>query len=621
MKKNDIPDYSRMERAQVPQELTWKAGDIYRDFDAWQADKKRVAGWIDQIEDLGRDWTSSPGKALALLTQIDEIDKIISRLYVYTNLFADTDMGHPAFQAMKGEIQVLNVDFQARLSFLRPDVLAMGQEKIDAFLTAEKKLAVYRLFFDSVLRLKDHILGAAMEEISSLTGLFSTGPEKASLMLNNVEMPFASVRLSDGRQVELNQTNYVRYRESRQPEDRRKVMRAYWKKHTLFKNTHAILLDAEIKSHYFQARVHRYDDCLKAALYPNNIDVQVYRNLIETVKENLDPLYRYLRLKTTLLDLDKLSYNDIYASAVPTVDRVFTLEEGESLVIEALRPLGNEYTTVLREGFKNRWLDIYPNKGKRSGAYSSGSIYDVHPYVLLNYNGTFDAVSTLAHELGHALHSYFSNRSQPYPLAAYPIFLAEIASTFNEALLVEHVLASQTDDWFRLYILDQYLEGLRGTLIRQALFAEFELAMHGQVEKGKTLTHEWLDEKYLELTREYYGHPGIMDVPPYIANEWSAVPHFYYNFYVYQYSTGIIAAIALSQGVLDGVLAGDDRQRREYLDFLKAGGSDYPLATLKKAGVDLTTQKPIMAAIAKFDRLVNAMSVLNAKLSGARDKK
>ncbi|MCI0471457.1 MAG: oligoendopeptidase F family protein, partial [Candidatus Aminicenantes bacterium] len=391
------------------------------------------------------------------------------------------------------------------------------------------------------------------------------------------------------------------------------VMRTYWEHHSRFENTQAILLDAEIKKHLFHTRVHHYKDCLEAALYPRKIDAQVYYTLIAAVKENLAPLHRYLGLKARLLDIDRLSYDDIYASAVPATQKIFTFDEARSLIIETLKPLGVQYEKALAEGFKNRWLDIYPNKGKRSGAYSSGSLYDGHPYILMNFNGTFGTVTTLAHEIGHALHSYFSNKAQPYPTADYPTFLAEIASTFNEALLADYLLKTEHDDLIKLFILDKYIEELRGTLFRQTLFADFELAVHREVEKGKTLTPGWLNANYLEITRLYYGHDkGVMDVDRFIENEWSAIPHFYYNFYVFQYSTGIAAATTLA----DMVLNGGETEKNRYLDFLKAGGSDYPLAVLAKAGVDLTTPAPILAALKKIGELTERMEKIILKIPG-----
>ncbi|MCX6272887.1 MAG: oligoendopeptidase F family protein, partial [Bacteroidetes bacterium] len=323
-----------------------------------------------------------------------------------------------------------------------------------------------------------------------------------------------------------------------------------------------------------------------------------------------EPLWRYLKLKKVLLGLPVMKYDDIYASAVKSVDKKYTYEEACNIILEAMKPMGPEYIEVLKKAFSERWVDIYPNKGKESGAYSSG-LFGVHPYIKMNFNGDYNSVSTLAHELGHSVHSYFSDKYQEYTNSNYPTFLAEIASTFNENMLMNYLLKNEKDDMFKLYILDSYLDGVRGTIFRQTLFAEFELLMHQRVEQGQSLTPDWLNENYLRLTREFYGHDnGVMEVGDYIQNEWSSIPHFYMNYYVFQYSTGLIASMALS----DKVLNQDITARDKYLAMLKSGGKDYPLNLLKLAGVDMTTPEPTIAAMHNFERLVGEMEKLVEKL-------
>ncbi len=606
-----IPDFSQKPRNQVPEEFTWKATDIYPDKEAWEKDKKIYFEMIEQVDELAKDWTASPQKMFHLMNQVTEIEKIEDKTYAYTGLLSDTDMGNSTWQAMKGEIDTASVNLRSKLAFMDPDLLKLGRKKIAAYVEIEPRLKVYEMDFHTVLRMRKHILAADKEKIMARVGLFSGAPKNAAKMLNDLDMPSPRITLSGGEKVKLDQANYVRYRDAKNRPDRVRVMRTFWRHHTQFKNTQAILLDAAVKNHFFRANLHHYKNCLEAALYTHNIHPRVYSTLIETVKDNLSPLHRYLQLKARLLGLKRLTYDDIYASSVPSVEKTFTIEEARAVVLEALKPLGEEYTDTLAQGFNHRWMDVYPNKGKRSGAYSNGSLYDLHPYVLMNYQGTFDHVSTLAHEFGHALHSWFSNKNQPYPLSHYPTFLAEIASTFNETLLVHHLLKTETDDLLKLYILDQYLEGFRGTLYRQTLFADFEWLIHQQVEQDQTLTPDWLDHTYLDLTRQYYGHKkGIISVKKYIENEWSNIPHFYYNFYVYQYSTGIAAAAALAEMVLTG----SETERNRYLRFLKSGGSKYPLDTLKEAGVDLTTPQPIVMAIRKFDEMVSEMETIAQRL-------
>jgi oligoendopeptidase F len=418
------------------------------------------------------------------------------------------------------------------------------------------------------------------------------------------------VTLSDGQKVLLNQAAYVRLRASKNAADRTLVMKSFWENQKKFENTLAILQDGAVKQHWFNAQIHKYPDCLSARLFGEDISPEVYQQLISSVHEYLPALQRYLALKQKMLGLPKFRYEDVYASAVQAVDKTYTFSEARKLIDESLKPLGKDYSAALQHAFDDRWMDLYPNKGKESGAYSGG-VYGFHPYIKLNYNGDYDAVSTLAHELGHAMHSYFSDKTQPYPTSNYATFLAEIASTFNEHLLMHTLLKNEKDDLFKLFILDNYLDGFRGTLFRQTLFAEFELAMHARVEAGQTLTADWLDRKYLELTRLYYGHDqGICQVDDYIQVEWSRIPHFYMNYYVFQYSTGIIASMALS----DMVVKGDKKVQAGYLEVLKAGGSDYPLAILKKAGVDMTKPEPYAAALKRFEQLVGEMEKIVARL-------
>ncbi len=599
-----IPDFSNRIRGEVSEELTWAVSDVYKDKKAWNKDKELVKKLISDIDKKKNNWIENAGSVLVLLNHLTKIDLILTKSYTYSSLNSDTDMEKSSFISDKGDIHSLFIDFSGKTTFVEPDILKLGEEKIEEFMNIESDLLVYKKYFNSIFRMEKHILEKEKSWIVAQTGLFSSSAEKASSMLDNVDIPAPNITLKNGEEIELNTANYIKYRQSSDKSDRRAVMDTYWTNHNKFKNTFAVLLDSAIKQHLFSARVHNYPDTLTAVLYPKKIDKNVYTNLIKTVKNNLSPLHRYLKLKAKLLKIEKLEYGDIYASAVPSVNLSYTIEEAKELIIKALAPLGDDYLEILKKGFNNRWMDIYPNKGKRSGAYSQGSVYDTHPFVLMNYNGTLDSVSTLAHEFGHALHSYYSNKNQPVQLADYPIFLAEIASTFNEILLTNYLSKNTSDPETKLYILDQYLDGIRGTLYRQTLFADFELEIHKVVENGGTLTPDLLDKMYFELTKFYYGHDkGIVNVNKYIKNEWSGIPHFYYNYYVYQYSTGISASIALA----DMVGSGDDTNKIKYLDFLKSGDSDYPLEILKKAGVDLTSPKPILAAINNFEYYVTEM--------------
>jgi oligoendopeptidase F len=606
----ELPSYSQTPRAQIPVALTWKVDDLFASEAQWRTELKALQVEVRKVDALAHGWTTSPARMAALLETVYALQLRLDKLSSYASRLSDVDMAEGRYQTMKGEIQSLAVDFGGRLAFLEPDVLSLGEGGLKAALKAEKRLAIYAFSLEKILRGKAHVLPEGEQRVASMTGLFGGASQQASGLLNNVDLPRPEVTLADGTKVVLNQSNFQNYRASANADDRRMVMDAYWASQKKYENTFAALLDGAVQQHLFQARIHKFDTCLESALFENAVDPKVYHALIQAVRENLAPMHRLLKLRQHLLKLPEFRYNDIYASAVSKVSKTYSFAEGLALVVDAMAPLGKDYTDVLKRAFSERWVDIYPNAGKRSGAYSSG-MYGVHPFVLMNYDGRYREVSTLAHELGHAMHSHFSSLAQPYALADYPIFLAEIASTFNECLLMDHMLKQEKDDHLKLYLLDQYLENLRGTMYRQTLFADFELAMHQRVEQGLSLTPDWLNAKYLELTRLYYGHDqGIVKVEPSIQNEWSGIPHFFYNFYVYQYATGIMASMALSDAVLkEGAPA-----RERYLTFLKAGGSDYPLNTLKKAGVDMTDPKTMHRAFQVFDHFVGEMEAIVARL-------
>ena len=608
--ENKVPDYSTTPRSEVPEQYKWKIEDIYATKADWDKDKQEVISLAGKVDVLKKDWTTSAKKMLAMFQLNDLINQKISRLYDYAGHQYNAEMSNPSFAVMKGEIQSLGVETSSKFVFFQDDLIKVKPEVITKYLAEEKGLADYKFTIEQIMRAKEHILPAEQQNIVSLTGLFTNNSSEAFSLLNNVDIPNMEVTLSDGKKVTLNYSNYSYYRGSKNAGDRSLVMNTFWNNHKKYENTLASLMDAQMKIHLFEAKVNKYPTCLQARLYGDNIDTTVYYNLIKYVKQNLSPLHRYLKLKKELLKLDKFRYEDLYASAVKSVDKIFTFDEAKDLVYKSLVPLGKDYKSKLDEAFSSRWLDIYPNKDKESGAYSGG-VYKVHPFVKLNYNGDYDAVSTLIHELGHSMHSYYSFSNQPYANSNYTTFIAEIASTFNESMLINYMIDNEKDDLFKLYLLDNYIDGAKGTIYRQSLFAEFELAMHNKVEQGKSLTPEWLDSTYLALTREYYGHDkGITQVDPYIQNEWGAIPHFFMNYYVFQYSTGMIASMALS----NNILGKQDKALDKYITLLKSGASDYPVELLKKAGVDMTTPEPYKAAFERLDKIVTDMEKLVNKL-------
>jgi len=605
----EVPDFSMKARSEVPVEYTWRIDDIYPTYEDWQKDKEALVALIPQIEVKKAGWTESAQKMADLGELNDAIWRKAEKLFVYASLQSDMDMGESKFQVMKGELQSIFVDLGVKLAFMEEDLLTVSDETFAAYFKAEPRLEPFRFGIEQTIRKRAHILPEDQQKIVSMTGLFAGTPAKASGFLNDVDIPAPEVKLSDGSTVTLNNAAYNRLRGSKEPADRTTVMRAHWKNRKQYENTFAALFDGSMKQHLFTAQSRNYKDCLEARLDDDNIDTLVYFQLVKSVNDHIGTFHRYLKLKGKLQGLDTMRYEDIYGSAVKSVDKTFTWDESASLIMESLKPLGNEYGAVLKQAFENRWIDRYPNKGKQGGAYSGG-VYDVHPYVKMNFNGKYNEVSTIAHELGHAVHSHFANKTQPHPNAGYPLFLAEIASTFNETLLLRHMLKSEKDDLFKLFLLDAYLDQVRGTIYRQTLFAEFELAMHRRVEEGGTLTPDWLNSTYLGLTRRYYGHDtGVLRVDDYIQNEWSGIPHFFRNYYVYQYSTGMIASMAL----VENAMKGTDGVTR-YLDLLRAGGSDYPLTLLKKAGVDMMTPAPAEAAFKTIDGLITEMEKIVAKL-------
>jgi len=613
--EKEIPDYSLTERKDIPVEYTWKIEDLFPSIEDWKKEKEEVALLMSKLDEAKVNWTSSSKNMLSLLNLLNEIDLRASILYEYASHQSNTDINNTLFQAMKGELQSLFVQFNSKLSFFNTDVINLGSEKFNEYIKEEPGLEQYRFKIEDIIRGKEHVLPDDQQKIVSLTGLFSGTPSKVANMLNDSELPNVEVVLSNGEKVILNYANYVKYRSSKISTDRSIVMREFWKNQKKFQNTFALLQDGAVKQHYFNAMVHNFNTCLEAKLFDDNIPVSVYEQLIESVNSNLNTLHRYLTLKKQLLKIDTFKYEDIYASAVPAVEKLYTYEEAQEIIINSMKPLGDEYNNILKQAFNSRWIDVYPNKGKQSGAYSSG-VYGIHPFIKMNYNGKYDAVSTLTHELGHALHSYLSDNNQPYALSQYPIFLAEIASTFNENMLMEYLIKNEKDDLFKLYVLDSYIDQVRGTLFRQTLFAEFELEMHKRVESGKSLTSDWLNQKYLELTRKYCGHENnICIVDDYIQVEWSRIPHFYYNFYVYQYSTGIIASMALSNYVLNQELNRENNSVERYLNLLKSGGSNYPIELLKAAGVDMSDKTTYVSAFNRLNYLLDEMEAIAKKLN------
>ncbi len=582
------------DRKDMPEELTWRLEDIYTSDQAWQDSFQDLSEKMKSITKYKTKLGESADELAQCLKLDSDISKELSKLSSYAGMKADEDLRNSRYLALQQKAHNLQTEYRSLSSFIKPEISAIDTEKIEAFLKDNTELDVYKLFLMDIQRTRIHRLNESEEKILADVGLFASGPENIYSVFTNAEMPYPEVTLSNDRTVKITKAAYTLYRAEKNRADREKVFKAFFGSLNSFKETFAAQLYENIKKDVFYARTRKYESSLHAALDRDNIPVEVFHNLVDNVHNNLNTLHRYLKLKKRMLDLDVLQYSDLYVTAVEEVDTDYTPEQAEQLVLKAAEPLGKEYTDILQRAFNQRWIDFYPTPGKRAGAYSNGSVYDVHPYVLMNYNGKYDDVSTLAHELGHSLHSYLSNTNQPYPTADYSIFVAEVASTFNEALLIDEVLKQVEDDKAKLAILTNYLEDARTTLFRQTLFAEFELKIHRLVEQGQPLTGDLLNRTYGDLLKLYYGHDkGVCHIDDLYGSEWAYVPHFYYNFYIYQYATSFCASQALSKQVLDKQLGSVDR----HLNLLKSGGSDYPINQLKNAGVDMTTSEPFNQTI------------------------
>lgn len=591
------------ERKDIDLKYKWKLDTLYVSNEAWEEDFKKARNLTEEIKKYKEQIGKSSKNLLEALVLKDELSRIISNIYTYAKMRQDEDTRNSTYQALTDRATGLMVEVEESLSFIVPELLMMDEEKINKYLDETKDLKVYSHYLDNVLRKKKHTLTPREEAILAQTGDISTASEKIYGMLNNADLKFPTVKDEAGNDVEITHGNYIPLMENKDRRVRQDTFKAYYDTYFNYKNTFASTLSGNVKKNIFYSKLRNYNNALEASLNENNIPVEVYHNLIKTVGDNLNSLHKYVGLRKRALGLDELHMYDLYTPIAKDVDMKISYEEGQEIVLKGLNKLGEEYANIVKEGLKSRWIDVYENRGKRSGAYSWGT-YDSNPFILLNYQDTLDDVFTLAHEMGHSLHSYYSKKNQPYIYGDYSIFLAEVASTTNEALLMNYMLENVKTKEEELYLLNYYLEQFRGTVYRQTMFAEFELAIHEHVEKGESLTADWLCETYKALNVKYFGPDIIVDDE--IAIEWSRIPHFYYNFYVFQYATGFSAATALSQKILDE----GESATQKYIGFLKSGNSDYPINVLKGAGVDMTTPEPVQKALKLFGELVDKLEKL-----------
>lgn len=588
---------------------SWDLTQLYQDDAAWREAKSRVAAEIPRIKTYQGRLGESAATLQEAMDLIYGLRKDLERVAVYSSLKRDVNTRDSAALEMNQEVGLLGTEFSRAASFVDPELLTVGETKLKAFLAEDPGLAPYRFPIMEVLRNAPHTLGTEAEGVLSAAGLITGTPGSFYSILANADIQWPTIKLVDGTEAHLDQAGYTRWRSAPNRADRRAVFEAFWKEFRDYERTFGVSLYSQVKTDWFRASVRKYPSCLAAALSEDNVPETVYRTLLDQTHATLPTLYRYFKLRGRLLGIADLHYWDIYPPIVK-LDKKFSLTTAKQLVLAAVQPLGADYERQLASSLNGRYTDYLPQSGKTSGAYMNGSAYDVHPYVLMNYVDDYESVSTIAHEWGHGLHSLLANRAQPFPTSQYSIFVAEIASTLNEALLLDHMLKVADNDDERLFYLGSALEGLRGTFYRQAMFAEFELKIHELVEKGESLTGPKLSQIYGELLRKYHGDAqGVMKIDDLVTIEWAYIPHFYYGFYVYQYATSIAASSAFA----DRILKGEPGAVDTYLAMLKAGGSDHPYELVKRAGVDLATPAPYQALAARMNSIMDQIDAILAK--------
>ncbi|MDO5520251.1 MAG: oligoendopeptidase F [bacterium] len=590
-------------RNEIDDKYKWAITDLYADDTEWQKEYDQVLELGTVLSEYEGTLAESADRFYEFLMKSDQMNKLLERVYVYANQRYHEDTSNAAYQKLSDMASNLMVNVSSKISFATSEILDVDEKIIEQFYKDESALLAYKRFIDNLLRKKPHVLSKAEEKLLAEMGEVADASSNIFSMFNNADLKFGKVKNEEGEEVDLTHARYSLFLQSKDRNVRKEAFDAMYTAYENFRNTLAATFSANIKQEVFYAKARKYDSSLKMQLDDGNIDVSVYTNLLEVVHENLPLLHRYIELRKKVLSLDEIHMYDLYVPMVSDVDMKIPFEEAKTIVSEGLKPLGDEYAAILKEGYDNSWIDVYENEGKRSGAYSWGA-YGTHPYVLLNYQDNLNNVFTLAHEMGHAIHSYYSDETQPYIYAGYKIFVAEVASTCNEALLMHHLLKTTTDKKKRAYLINYQLEQFRTTLYRQAMFAEFEMITHGKVEANEPLTADSLCQIYHDLNQKYFGEDAVID--SHIDMEWARIPHFYNAFYVYQYATGYSAAIALSQRILnEGEAAVID-----YINFLRGGSSKDPIDLLKGAGVDMTTKKPVTEALLVFKSLLDEFEAL-----------
>ncbi len=595
-------------RETIDEQYKWNLEDVYKTAADWEKDFQWVKENLNGYEKFEGKISESPQQLLAALKFDEEMGIKIARLYLYANLSKDLDLANSENQGRYDRISRLASQVSAASSFMRPEIIAIPETKLWEMVDSEEGLKIYKHMFDDLLRTKKHTLSPEMEELLALASPVTSVPYNVFGVFKNAEMKYPSIKDENGNEIAVSDGRYYAGLYSTDRSYRERIYKAYYEPFKEYKNTFATLFNGNLKAISFNARARKYETDRQAALDANNIPVSVYDNLVNTVQENLEPLHRWAELKKRVLGLEDFHAYDTYVTLFPSVKKEYTYDKAKELVLDALKPLGDDYISHLKTAFENRWIDVYETKGKRSGAYSSGTTFGVHPYVLLNWNNQLNDVFTFAHEMGHNMHSFYTGQNQPFPYADYSIFVAEVASTTNEALLLDYLIEHAKTKEEKLALIEKNLNNITTTFYRQTRFAAFEQWAHAQNEKGEALTPEGMSEKYGKMYQDYWGDAMTVDEEE--TYTWARIPHFYYNFYVYQYAT----SFAASQAIAAKIKAEGQPAIDKYLNFLKSGSSKYPIEILKEAGVDMNSPEPILAVVKKMNELLDKMEeLLNEK--------
>ena len=594
------------QRSEISSEFKWRLEDVYPSDKAFEDALSEAGAYPEKIEAFRGKIAESADDLLAYLRLDDEITEKVRDLLHYANRKSDEDTRVSLYSGYCERTEALLTAINSAAAFAVPEILTISDEKMARFMSEQPGLKLYELSLSRILKRREHILSPAEERIIAMTGEMSNTPSTVFSMLDNADIKFPDAVDSDGKAHQITHGSYIPLMQSEDRELRRSAFTNLYGTYKGYENTYTAILSGHLKTLAFNANARRYENTLEAALDSTEVPQSVYHSLIDAVHANMDKMYRYVKLRKKLLGVDELHYYDLYAPMVSSVDMKITYEQAKKLTLEAVKPLGDEYVKIMSDGFESGWVDVYENEGKCSGAYSAGA--SVHPYVLLNHTDDLQSAFTVAHEMGHAMHSYFSNKHQPIAYSDYEIFVAEVASTFNESLLMQHLLKTTDSKREEAYLINYFLEQFRTTLYRQTMFAEFELKINEAQARGEAITSDFLCDLYGDLNLLYFGEEIVPD--PEIKYEWARIPHFYYNYYVYQYATGFSAAIALSQRVLNG----GEKEALDYLGFLKGGSSATPVELLKGAGVDMTDPGVVNDALKLFGELIDRMEKLAAEI-------